>query len=706
MNLDAAVARGESRTKYVWWKSPINISILGLAVTGFLLYQLTRSTILSAPFEALLHLSIQGFLWMGGAELVSLTGYDGLLYVAGLHAVFALLLFGLFCHYSLRIWNVPARIAIFFTVSFFSLYLIDFLASTREHYEFVLVNWAVYTFIMFLSLLFIQNRNAVFTIVKVIAFAIGVQALYAIIFYIQGINQFETPHFGHRTGGTLGTPNQLYPLVMIGVPLTIAIAWGQENRFRKGFWLFLACLTIFALILTFTRTGWIALSFGLLCFLFVRPAVESPLTHRLALGGLCLGLLLSAALVRTQGAWVGNENDRSFWGRPAIWITAVSIVKDSPLIGFGVGTYGDLQKAKAGPDLLRFNPMNDEPKNLMIHVITELGIIGLGIFLGLIWAVVRVIKRGLSHANLAYEHRLIFQGISFALLTLIIAGIADTPILHFARWESTLTTFALLGALVVIQNDSKSPNKLDLNLVRIRERRFFLAALLALGIFLTASAIVVIPSLSKVNHLKVSNALRNDYLAQNKDYTRLNHIPPLLQEAMIASEDGNFFYHQGVDWNALHRSLRKNVRSMTLAQGGSTITMQSARYVWLGREKTVARKFAEILLALELEKRLTKQEILELYFNSARFGLGAYSIASASHLYFAKSPMELNEPEIMFLAGVLPEPPAHENEITPEFARHCQMRAFTRWQAMYGHTSQTKRIEAKLKENLAFDFGR
>ena len=82
------------------------------------------------------------------------------------------------------------------------------------------------------------------------------------------------------------------------------------------------------------------------------------------------------------------------------------------------------------------------------------------------------------------------------------------------------------------------------------------------------------------------------------------------------------YQHRGVDWQALHRALRVNIRNLAFKQGGSTITMQTARYLFVGREKTLSRKVAEILLALEMEKHLSKERILELYLNSARFGWG------------------------------------------------------------------------------------
>jgi len=185
-------------------------------------------------------------------------------------------------------------------------------------------------------------------------------------------------------------------------------------------------------------------------------------------------------------------------------------------------------------------------------------------------------------------------------------------------------------------------------------------------------------------------------------FTPLSEIAEPMQHALIASEDGNFYQHHGVDWQALHRALRVNIRSLRFKQGGSTITMQTARYLFLGREKSLSRKLAEILLALEMEKRLSKERILELYLNSARFGLGAEDIGTACRVYFGKKPKELTLAESAFLAGVLPEPPKSRDELTSEKVERCQRRALTRLGYFFAWRYSPDQIERAMRERVVF----
>jgi len=184
--------------------------------------------------------------------------------------------------------------------------------------------------------------------------------------------------------------------------------------------------------------------------------------------------------------------------------------------------------------------------------------------------------------------------------------------------------------------------------------------------------------------------------------TRLVDVPQSLHDALIASEDGNFYQHHGVDWQALHRALRVNLRSLSYKQGGSTLTMQTARYLFLGREKSLSRKLAEILLALEMEKRLSKERILELYLNSARFGLGAEDIGTACRVYFGKQPKELTLAESAFLAGVLPEPPKRREELTPAKVERCKRRALSRLGYFFAWRYSSEQIERAMQEKIVF----
>lgn len=141
-----------------------------------------------------------------------------------------------------------------------------------------------------------------------------------------------------------------------------------------------------------------------------------------------------------------------------------------------------------------------------------------------------------------------------------------------------------------------------------------------------------------------------------------DEIPPTLIHALLATEDQRFFEHPGVDIMGLGRAVVNLIHTGTKSQGGSTITMQVARNFFLSRKKTFLRKFNEILLAIKIDKELSKEKILELYLNKIYLGNRAYGIGAAAKVYFGKSLKELNLAEIATIAG-LPQAPSTQNPI-------------------------------------------
>ncbi len=149
----------------------------------------------------------------------------------------------------------------------------------------------------------------------------------------------------------------------------------------------------------------------------------------------------------------------------------------------------------------------------------------------------------------------------------------------------------------------------------------------------------------------------------------IDQVPDLVEKAFLAAEDDRFYEHPGVDLAGLFRAGWELLRTGHKGQGGSTITMQVARNFFLTREKTYSRKFREILLALKIDRELSKRQILELYLNKIYFGNRAYGIASASSIYFNKSLDQLTPAEAAMLAG-LPKAPSRFNPaVNPERAR-------------------------------------
>jgi penicillin-binding protein 1A len=155
---------------------------------------------------------------------------------------------------------------------------------------------------------------------------------------------------------------------------------------------------------------------------------------------------------------------------------------------------------------------------------------------------------------------------------------------------------------------------------------------------------------------------------QNRQEIPLARIPRSLQDAVVAIEDSRFWEHKGIDVRAVLRAMRTNADQGDVAQGGSTITQQFVKTTILGDEKTVKRKVQEALLAVQLERKYTKQRILELYLNTIYFGNGAYGVEAAADEYFGKQVGDLTVAESAMLAGVIHAPAADDPYDHPDVA--------------------------------------
>ncbi|WP_163098809.1 transglycosylase domain-containing protein [Peribacillus alkalitolerans] len=142
------------------------------------------------------------------------------------------------------------------------------------------------------------------------------------------------------------------------------------------------------------------------------------------------------------------------------------------------------------------------------------------------------------------------------------------------------------------------------------------------------------------------------YNEQNRVYLQLDEIPTFMKDLFITTEDQHFFEHKGVDALAITRAILVNSQNQALEQGGSTITQQLARNLFLNHEKTYNRKLSELLYSYQLEWNLSKEEILELYLNAIYFQNGAYGIEAASQKYFNKSVSKLSKAEMAFIAAI------------------------------------------------------
>ncbi len=158
------------------------------------------------------------------------------------------------------------------------------------------------------------------------------------------------------------------------------------------------------------------------------------------------------------------------------------------------------------------------------------------------------------------------------------------------------------------------------------------------------------------------------FAEQDRTDRRLKDIPPALRQAVIAVEDRRFYEHSGVDLTGTMRALFTDIKEGSAAQGGSTITQQYVKQAYVTDEKTLRRKVSEAMLARKLERKYTKDQILELYLNTIYFGEGAYGVEAASQTYFGKRAPMLTLPESALLAGLIQSPNGHSPSSNPEAA--------------------------------------
>ncbi len=143
---------------------------------------------------------------------------------------------------------------------------------------------------------------------------------------------------------------------------------------------------------------------------------------------------------------------------------------------------------------------------------------------------------------------------------------------------------------------------------------------------------------------------------RNPDWTPYGAFPAALRKAVVAAEDANFYSHDGVDYEAMKEAFKTDLQKGGFVRGGSTITQQLAKNLFLTREKTIIRKVKEIVLARRLDDTLSKRRILELYLNVVELGPMVYGVGRASRYYFGKAPSSLTLRECTFLAAMLPGP--------------------------------------------------
>jgi len=169
-----------------------------------------------------------------------------------------------------------------------------------------------------------------------------------------------------------------------------------------------------------------------------------------------------------------------------------------------------------------------------------------------------------------------------------------------------------------------------------------------------------------------------EFFKERRILVSYEEMPDFLIHAFISAEDGSFFQHKGLNYQAILRAFIANIKAGGKVQGGSTITQQLARTLLLSTEKTYTRKFKEAVLALRIESSLTKQDILYIYLNQIYLGHGAYGVEMASQTYFQKSVKDLSVPEAALLAGLPKAPSRFSPVFNPARAKSRQIYVLNR----------------------------
>jgi len=197
----------------------------------------------------------------------------------------------------------------------------------------------------------------------------------------------------------------------------------------------------------------------------------------------------------------------------------------------------------------------------------------------------------------------------------------------------------------------------------------FLLILAGIGGF-AGYVFLKIPSEKEIKGCMVTSMYGVELCPGSKNYVPLNAISPYLQKTVVLTEDSGFFQHDGFDWKSIEENAKKNLEQGAYSKGGSTISQQLAKNMFLYKDKTLLRKGLEFLITRKIEKTLTKKEILERYLNVVEFGKDIYGVKQAAQFYFKKSPAQLDVVESAFLAMVLPNPVKYsqsyfKKELTP-----------------------------------------
>lgn len=255
---------------------------------------------------------------------------------------------------------------------------------------------------------------------------------------------------------------------------------------------------------------------------------------------------------------------------------------------------------------------------------------------------------------------------------------------------------------------ASAPERFNLNSVLKWSAVLLCAIILAAGLLIFFVYVLITPSLPSLDAITdyrpkiplriytADKVLIGEFGAEHRDFVPINEIPAVLKQALLAIEDDRFYQHDGVDIIGVLRAALADLHG-GLSQGASTITMQVARNFYLSKEKTYLRKVYEALLAMKIERELSKDKILELYMNQIYLGQRAYGFASAAQVYFGKPLKSLTIAESAMLAGLPKAPSAYNPIANPERAHQRQHYILQRMRDL-GYITQAQYQQAALEE--------
>ncbi|MCJ8277464.1 MAG: transglycosylase domain-containing protein, partial [Bdellovibrionales bacterium] len=212
------------------------------------------------------------------------------------------------------------------------------------------------------------------------------------------------------------------------------------------------------------------------------------------------------------------------------------------------------------------------------------------------------------------------------------------------------------------------------------------------GLTFASYAAYIYVSLKQISDPKkcFTTSMYKVYLCpSSQSYIRFQQVPQHFIRALILSEDTSFYSHKGLDWFEIKESFRRNFQEWKFARGGSTITQQLAKNLYLSSEKSIDRKIKEFFLAQQIEKYLNKNQILEKYVNVVEFGPNIFGIDKASRHYFGKAVESLNVLESVYLVSLLPSPKRYSKSFKTQKLSRINI---SRMKIILGRMYRTHRI--------------